>query len=343
MERRPLIEIRTGSDSDIPKISGAYSVLDALGVTYAPRILSAHRTPDLMAAEAGRLADKGFRVSIAAAGGSAHLPGMTASETLVPVVAIPVRTTNLRGQDSLYSMIQMPDGIPVGCVGIGRARSAAILAAQIAYLDDAGVRNKIRELRGLVAKRSPQVPPARLVGIIRPSSVEPDEKKYEAMRALLDELGLQTREFELSPADSAGAESACGGLEGEGAAAVIALGHLSDDQTTNFFPGMVSDSTDIPAIALPLANGFAGSGPNIAGDIFHGMLNSAGPGETRGFALAGMGINRYTNAALFAAQIAGLYDAGVQGKLKSYRETLADAVRAKDAMIQKEGIKPFLK
>ncbi len=343
MDRRSLIEVRTGSDSDIPKISEAYGFFDEVGIPYSPRILSAHRTPDMMAAEAKKLADNGFRVSIAAAGGSAHLPGMTASETLVPVVAIPVRTTNLRGQDSLYSIIQMPEGIPVGCVGIGFAGSAAILAAQIAYRDNTEVRNRIRARRGLDAGLSGEIPPARLVGVIKPTTVELDEKKYDAMRTLLAEFGLRISEFEVSPSDRPVVASVCAGLEREGAVAVIALAHLSDDRTTNYFPGVVSGCTDIPTIALPLTIGFAGSNPNITGDIFHGMLCSAGPGETKGFPVAGMGINRYTNAALFAAQIAGLFDGDVLGKLKSYRETLADAVRAKDARIQNEGVRPFLK
>jgi len=128
------IEIRTGSDSDIPRIKEAYEFLDALQIPYTPRILSAHRTPDVMAKKAQELESEGFRVSIGAAGGSAHLPGMTASETFVPVIALPVRTSTLDGVDSLYSMVQMPNGIPVGCVGIGDAKAAAELAVKIAYL-----------------------------------------------------------------------------------------------------------------------------------------------------------------------------------------------------------------
>ncbi|MCL5020476.1 MAG: AIR carboxylase family protein, partial [Bacteroidetes bacterium] len=89
-----LIEIRTGSDSDIPKISEAYEFFESVGIPYSPRILSAHRTPQVMAAEAMRLSDNGFFVSIAAAGGLAHLPGMTASETVLPVVGLPVTTSN---------------------------------------------------------------------------------------------------------------------------------------------------------------------------------------------------------------------------------------------------------
>jgi 5-(carboxyamino)imidazole ribonucleotide mutase len=139
----PVIEIRTGSDSDIPKIRAAHETLAALGVPFYERVLSAHRTPRLMADEAARLEEKGVRVSIAAAGGAAHLPGMTASETLVPVVGIPVPTEALGGLDSLYSIVQMPEGCPVGAVGVGQAKAAATLAARIVALGDPALSKKL--------------------------------------------------------------------------------------------------------------------------------------------------------------------------------------------------------
>ncbi|NQZ84174.1 MAG: AIR carboxylase family protein [Nanoarchaeales archaeon] len=139
---KKLIEIRTGSNSDIPKIKECYYFLKELGISFSPRILSAHRTPELMAQEARDLEKNGFLVSIAAAGGSAHLAGMTASETCIPVVALPV-TSSVGGLDALLSMAQMPPGIPNGCLGLGQAENAAILAARIMSLDDMEVRNKL--------------------------------------------------------------------------------------------------------------------------------------------------------------------------------------------------------
>lgn len=136
------IEIRTGSDSDIPKINSLYTFLDDLNISYSRRILSAHRTPHEMIQEAEKLEKQHFRVSIAAAGGSAHLAGMTASETSIPIIALPVKSS-LGGIDALLSMIQMPPGVPNGCVGINDSIGAAILALRIAYLDNSEIRNSL--------------------------------------------------------------------------------------------------------------------------------------------------------------------------------------------------------
>lgn len=137
-----LIEIRTGSDSDISKIKATFDFLNEVEIAYSQRILSAHRTPEEMTFEAKKLEANKFKVCIAAAGGSAHLAGMTASETSVPVVALPVESS-LGGLDSLLSMIQMPPGIANGCVGINDAKSAGILALRIAYLDNELIREKL--------------------------------------------------------------------------------------------------------------------------------------------------------------------------------------------------------
>ncbi|MCL4142797.1 UNVERIFIED_CONTAM: hypothetical protein GTU68_041497 [Idotea baltica] len=137
-----LIEIRTGSDSDIPKIKEIYEFLNELEIPYSPRILSAHRTPENMAKEAQNLVKNGIRVSVAAAGGSAHIAGMTASETHLPIIALPVKST-FSGLDALLSMIQMPPGIPNACVGINDGKSAGILATRIAYLDNINIREKL--------------------------------------------------------------------------------------------------------------------------------------------------------------------------------------------------------
>lgn len=342
--QKPLIEIRTGSDSDIPKIRNAYTFLKSIDVPFSPRILSAHRTPQIMAQEAQKLSENGFYVSIAAAGGAAHLPGMTASETLIPVVGLPVRTTNLQGQDSLYSIIQMPDGIPVGSVGVGQSESAAIVAAQIAYNNNPEVRNKIRAYRGLEGELSSQLPSIPLIGIIKPIGIGVDEEKYREMIVLMDELGLERKEYELSVVDFNGAKVISREMEYKGTMAIIAIGALADENTTNYFPRFIAENTDVPTIGLPIARGFAGSDSYIEGDIFHDMLCHSEPEEeTKGYPVAGMGINRYTNAALYAAQISGLFISEVQERVKSYRNTLAETVKNKDAQIQKEGIEAFLK
>lgn len=148
----PKIEIRVGSDSDLPKIQEMFVIFDQIDIDYELRILSAHRTPHEMMAKAQALAEEGFAVCIGSAGGSAHLPGMTASETPIPVVALPVKTSYLDGLDSLLSMVQMPTGIPNGAVGINHAKSAALAAVQIAYLGDELVMQKICSLRHIPYK-----------------------------------------------------------------------------------------------------------------------------------------------------------------------------------------------
>ena len=340
--QRGLIEVRTGSDSDIPKIRKAYEFFESLGIPYSPRILSAHRTPQAMAAEARRLSDNGFFVSIAAAGGSAHLPGMTASETVLPVIGLPVTTSNLSGQDSLYSIIQMPDGIPVGCVGIGESESAAILASEIAYNNDSEMRNRIRAYRGI--EGTVPVKTASKVGIIKAAGTEIDERKYSEMTSSMEKFGLTTQVSEVSAEDVVRVKSFVRELENEGAVAVIVIGGLGREKPTNDFPAKVSEMTDIPSIGLPLAKGFAGNDPRVEGDIFYNMLCSTAPtGKLKGHPIAGMGINRYMNAGLFAAQIAGLFDRAIQDRVKAYRDGLAKSVKEKDARIQKDGILPFLK
>lgn len=340
---KPLIEIRTGSNSDIPKIRGVYQFLDFVGIPYSSRILSAHRTPHRMFEEARDLVDKGFYVSIAAAGGSAHLPGMTASETLLPVVGLPVRTINLHGQDSLYSIIQMPDGIPVGCVGIGQAESAAILASQIAYHNNSEVRNKIRSQRGLEGELSSTVPNNRLIGIIKPIGIDLPQENYEAFLGLIDELGLEREEYDLSVVDFNGAKLLSRELELKGVNSVIAIGALNDEDTTNYFPRFIAENTDVPTIGLPIARGYAGMNQYIEGDIFYSMLcEHPSEEEAVGFPVAGMGINRFKNAALYSAQIVGLRYPDVQAKVQKHRESLAEAVKQKDKRLQTEGIDPFL-
>ena len=127
----PLVGVIMGSDSDLPVMQAAVDVLAEFGVPYEVRIVSAHRTPDVMYEYAATAADRGLRVIIAGAGGAAHLPGMTASMTPLPVIGVPVPREKLDGLDSLLSIVQMPGGIPVATVGIGEARNAGLLAVRI--------------------------------------------------------------------------------------------------------------------------------------------------------------------------------------------------------------------
>ncbi len=135
---KPLVGIIMGSQSDWPTMKHAAEVLDELGVAYETKIVSAHRTPDRLYQYAKGAKAHGLKVIIAGAGGAAHLPGMTASMTTLPVLGVPVESKALKGKDSLLSIVQMPAGIPVGTLAIGEpgAKNAGLLAAQILALSD---------------------------------------------------------------------------------------------------------------------------------------------------------------------------------------------------------------
>ncbi|MHB1551887.1 MAG: 5-(carboxyamino)imidazole ribonucleotide mutase [Vulcanimicrobiaceae bacterium] len=132
----PLVGIIMGSVSDIETMAGARDTLKALEIPYEMRVVSAHRTPDEMFAYAEQAAGRGLRAIIAGAGGAAHLPGMTAAKTLLPVIGVPVRSKALSGIDSLLSIAQMPAGVPVATMAIGNSSNAAIFAARILALQD---------------------------------------------------------------------------------------------------------------------------------------------------------------------------------------------------------------
>ena len=146
---KPLVSVIMGSTSDLPVMQNAADILDELGVPHEIRIISAHRTPDLMFQFASEALDRGIKVIIAGAGGAAHLPGMTAAKTVLPVIGVPVEAHNLSGLDSLLSIVQMPRGIPVATVAIGKAGAvnAGILAAQIIGLLDPGIRANVEKRR----------------------------------------------------------------------------------------------------------------------------------------------------------------------------------------------------
>ena len=142
---QPLVAIVMGSQSDWPTMQRAALALDTLGVAYEARIVSAHRTPDRLADFAKGAADAGFKVIIAGAGGAAHLPGMVASMTHLPVLGVPVESKALKGQDSLLSIVQMPAGIPVGTLAIGEAgaTNAGLLAAAILATSDEALAERL--------------------------------------------------------------------------------------------------------------------------------------------------------------------------------------------------------
>ena len=144
-----LVGVIMGSKSDWPTMKNATEILEELGVSYEVKVVSAHRTPDLMFKYAETAEARGLEVIIAGAGGSAHLPGMVASKTIVPVLGVPVQSKALSGQDSLLSIVQMPGGIPVGTLAIGDsgAKNAGILAAQIVGNHDKAVRERVSKFR----------------------------------------------------------------------------------------------------------------------------------------------------------------------------------------------------
>jgi len=137
------VAIIMGSDSDWPAMEGAANVLDEFGISYTAEVVSAHRMPEEMADFAKNAAKSGYKVIIAGAGGAAHLPGMVASLTALPVIGVPVPLANLEGMDSLLSIVQMPAGIPVATVGIGNAKNAGILAARILATADSALLAKV--------------------------------------------------------------------------------------------------------------------------------------------------------------------------------------------------------
>ena len=139
------VGIIMGSDSDLPVMSNAAKMLDDLGVEYELTIVSAHRTPDKLVEYAKTAKERGLKVIIAGAGGAAHLPGMVASMTTLPVVGVPVQTKALGGVDSLYSIVQMPPGIPVATVAINGALNAGLLAAKILATNDEELNQKVSD------------------------------------------------------------------------------------------------------------------------------------------------------------------------------------------------------
>lgn len=155
MDKKPLVAIIMGSDSDWPIMKAAAQMLADFGIAYSAEVVSAHRTPDLMFSFAETAVSKGYQVIIAGAGGAAHLPGMVAAKTILPVLGVPVPSKHLQGQDSLLSIVQMPKGIPVATFAIGEAgaANAGLFAASILALNNAELAQKLTEFRAKQADK----------------------------------------------------------------------------------------------------------------------------------------------------------------------------------------------
>lgn len=153
----PVVGVIMGSSSDLPTMRAAVDALEECGIAYEVRVVSAHRTPEAMVAYAKEARDRGLKVIIAGAGGAAHLPGMVASLTTLPVIGVPVVATPLNGEDALLSIVQMPAGVPVATVGIGNARNAGLLAARILGVSDPAVATRLSELQAAAVEKVAQM------------------------------------------------------------------------------------------------------------------------------------------------------------------------------------------
>ena len=154
MSDHPLVGVVMGSDSDLDVMQGAVDVLDDFGIPREVRVTSAHRTPERMLTYGREAADRGLRAIIAGAGGAAHLPGMLASVTPLPVIGVPVPLKNLDGLDSLLSIVQMPRGVPVATVAVGNATNAGLLAVRILATSDEDLRRALDDHRAELAEQS---------------------------------------------------------------------------------------------------------------------------------------------------------------------------------------------
>lgn len=150
---QPVVGVIMGSDSDLPVMQGAAEMLDEFGVDYELTIVSAHRTPGRLFDYASSARDRGLRVIVAGAGGAAHLPGMVAAISPLPVIGVPVKSAALNGEDSLLSIVQMPTGVPVATVAINGAKNAGILAAQILGAGDPVLLDRVQAYKQDLEKR----------------------------------------------------------------------------------------------------------------------------------------------------------------------------------------------
>jgi len=153
ISKEPMVAVIMGSDSDYPTLTGCIKILNEFGVQFEVMVCSAHRTPDKASEFARNAEEKGFGVIIAAAGKAAHLPGVLAAYTVLPVIGIPIKSSTMDGLDSLLSIVQMPSGVPVATVAIDGAENAALLAIQILSTGCQELRNKMREYKSKLAEK----------------------------------------------------------------------------------------------------------------------------------------------------------------------------------------------
>lgn len=287
-----------------------FFILDQLDIEYDLGILSAHRTPHEMMAKAEGLAQEGFAVCIGSAGGSAHLPGMTASETPIPVIALPVKTSFLDGLDSLLSMVQMPPGIPNGAVGINQSKSAAFAAAQIAYMGDAQVMQKICELRNIPYQEHTPQSRVAIVGSKQKNLGIEFEKALE----LLKTFNVEAIEYDINEEGflNQAIESGCS-----------ALYFICDIQKEGIVQCQyLAKSTFLPFVVIPYFENKISVSPTF----FHQILSNE--------ATLSMGINQFSNGALYCLQIIGNKNASVRNKFNEYRRDLSDSVKQKNKKLQ---------
>src|SRR6056297_3420702 len=154
MDNKPEVGLVMGSDSDWPTMKEAADILDEFEIPYEKKVVSAHRTPEMMADYGKTARDRGLKIIIAGAGGAAHLPGMLAAYTTLPVIGVPVKTSALGGLDSLYSIVQMPNGVPVATVAIGKAKNAGLLAVRILSTSDEELADKLSSYHESMAEAS---------------------------------------------------------------------------------------------------------------------------------------------------------------------------------------------
>ena len=155
-DKKALVGIVMGSDSDWPTMKAAAEICEKFNIQYEARVVSAHRTPDDMAEYGKTARSRGIKVIIAGAGGAAHLPGMLAAHTTLPVIGVPVPSRHLSGVDSLYSIVQMPKGVPVATVAIGNAMNAGLLALQMLSMDDSNLAEQLDNFRSVMKEESRQ-------------------------------------------------------------------------------------------------------------------------------------------------------------------------------------------
>ncbi|GET22616.1 hypothetical protein JCM18694_28620 [Prolixibacter denitrificans] len=246
------------------------------------------------------------------------------------------------GIDSVLSIIQMPEGIPVGTTGVGQSEHAALLAAQIAYLGENEIRNKIRAFLGIKSKLSGQININPVIGVVKTNTAHFDPIKYQKMVSFLQKAGIETIEYDVTSQTKDEAVHYLAELERKGAVAniiVYSVYHRIDGELS---PGFWSSRTDIPNIVLPVV-----TDADLAVDeITRGMLHDRLILEEFKImpnwgAVAFMGINRYQNAALYGAQIAGVFFPSISENINNYRSEIASVVREKDERIKTDGIGPF--